>query len=166
MSLGNKINLLRSRKNLIAYFLSMGLIGTTLLCLMSYISWTKNLELISHFRMQYLVISFLLLILLSLTRKKYLIITGLFCFTIILAEIIPWYIPQALAEIESTAKIRIILSNVNVKNVNYSSAISLAREENPDMAVFIEVNNAWVERLNSLKRDFSLFCKGREFIVT
>lgn len=133
------------------YFLLLGIIGTTLLSLTSYIGWIRVLELLSHFRMQYLVISLLLFGLLLLTRKKYLILTGLVCLAIILSEIVPWYIPQAAVVRETAPPLRVFLSNVNKRNESYAKVISAVREENPDLAVFDEVNQGWIEQLNSLK---------------
>lgn len=151
MRLTNKSSPLKSRKSLMAYFLLLGIIVTTLLSLTSYMGWIRGLEMLSHFRAQYLAISLLLFGLLLLTRQKNFIIASLFCVSLILAEIIPWYIPQAWAGSESRGGIRVFLSNVNSKNTSYSKVISLVKEENPDVAVFDEVNKAWRKQLNSLK---------------
>ncbi|MCA1992608.1 MAG: endonuclease/exonuclease/phosphatase family protein [Coleofasciculus sp. S288] len=151
MRLTNKNNLLKSRNNLIAYCLLLGIVVTTLLSLSSYVGWIRLLEMLSHFRVQYLAISLLLFGLLLLTRKKHFIIASLFCVSLLLVEIIPWYIPQAWAVSEPSGKIRVFLSNVNDRNESYSKVISLVREENPDVAVFDEVNDAWRKQLNSLK---------------
>lgn len=150
MSLTNESNWQKLVKSLIAYFLVLGIIGTTLVSLVGYLGWNIYLELLSHFKLQYLVISLLLFGLLSLTRKKSLIIISLFCVSIILTEIVPWYIPQSGVGSETTGKLRVFLSNVNIHNQNFSKVLSLVREERPDVAVFIEVNDAWVKQLESL----------------
>lgn len=150
MSLINKNPRQKLFKSLINYFLLLGIITTTLLSLVGNIGWNICLELLSHFKLQYLVISMLLFGLLLLTRKKKLILVGLFCIAIILTEIAPWYIPHAGVGKENIEKTRIFLANVGTGNQSYSKVISLVREEGPDVAVFIEVSDAWIKQLKSL----------------
>lgn len=150
MSLTNESTRQKS-VNLIAYLLLLGIIGTTLLSLVGYVGWNIVLELISHFKLQYLVTSLLLFGLLLLSRQKRLILIGLFCVSLMLTELVSWYIPQAALGGETTGNLRIFLSNVNIQNQSYSKVISLVREERPDIAVFVEVSEAWVKELESLK---------------
>lgn len=138
-------------KRLIPYVLLLGIVGTTLLSLVRYVGWTRRLELLSHFQVQYLGIIVLLFGLILLTRQKFWILIGLFCLAITLIAIFPWYIPQAEVGSESENHLRCFLLNVHQKNKNYAKAISLVREENPEVAVFDEVNEGWIEHLNTLK---------------
>jgi endonuclease/exonuclease/phosphatase (EEP) superfamily protein YafD len=151
MVLKDKQKLQKSRKNLIAQVLLLGIIGTTLLSLSRYIAWIRFLELLSHFQFQYLIISLLLFGLLLLTRKKYFILTGLLCITTILIAIIPWYIHPVEAGSTPDAQVQIFLINVNQRNKNYAKVISYVRKVNPDIAVFDEIDDAWIEHLNSLR---------------
>jgi endonuclease/exonuclease/phosphatase (EEP) superfamily protein YafD len=89
--------------------------------------------------------------LLLLTRHKNLIIISLFCLSIVLAEIAPWYIPQTRIEINHPAKLRVLSSNVNVENKKYPQVLSLVRREKPDVAVFMEIHQDWVKQLDTLK---------------
>jgi endonuclease/exonuclease/phosphatase (EEP) superfamily protein YafD len=66
-------------------------------------------------------------------------------------EILPWYIPQFPKSLDNLTQLRILSANVNIQNQNYSDVLALVRKEKPDIAIFIEINNAWVEQLNSLK---------------
>ncbi len=150
MILNNKTTRQKSVKSLIAYLLLLGIIGTALLSLVSYLGNNIVSELLSHFKLQYLVISLLLFGLILLARKKSLIIIGLLCVSIILIEIIPWYIPQAKVGGDNIGKMRVFLSNVHTENQSYPKVLSLVREQRPDVAVFIEVNDAWVKELESL----------------
>lgn len=150
MILNNKTAWQKSVKSLIAYLLLLGIIGTTLLSLVGYLGENIVSELLSHFKMQYLVISFLLFGLILLTRKTTWIIIGLLCVSIILIDIVPWYIPHAKVGGENTGTTRVFLSNVNTENQSYPKVLSLVREQRPDVAVFIEVNDAWVKQLESL----------------
>lgn len=58
----------------------------SLLSLVGYVGWNLVLELLSHFKFQYLFFSFLFFCCLAITRKKRLILIGLFCLAINLAE--------------------------------------------------------------------------------
>ncbi|HEY9667720.1 MAG TPA: endonuclease/exonuclease/phosphatase family protein [Coleofasciculaceae cyanobacterium] len=138
-------------KRLIPYISLVGIVGTTLLSLVRYVGWTMKLELLSHFQLQYLGITILLFGLILLTRPKYWVFVSFFCLGITLIAIIPWYIPQTNVGGESGKPLHVFLLNVHQRNKNYAKAISLVREENPDVAVFDEVNEGWIEQLNTLK---------------
>lgn len=129
----------------------MGIVGTTLLSLVRYVGWTRKLELLSHFQVQYLGIILLLLGLVLLTRPKYWICVSLLGLATTLIAVIPWYIPHTEAGSEFGKPLHVFLLNVHQRNKNYAEAISLVREENPDVAVLDEVNEGWIEQLNSLK---------------
>ncbi|MEW5861406.1 MAG: endonuclease/exonuclease/phosphatase family protein, partial [Cyanobacteriota bacterium] len=134
----------------IPYLLFLGILVTTLLSLLSLVAWNIFLELLSHFKLQYLIVGLVLFALLLLTRQKRLILISLFCLSLLLAEILPWYIPQSAKPGNNIEAFRILSSNLNTQNKSYSKILSVVREEKPDIAVFIEVNNAWVKQLDSL----------------
>ncbi|MBD1931258.1 MULTISPECIES: endonuclease/exonuclease/phosphatase family protein [Cyanophyceae] len=114
----------------------------------------KLLELTSHFKLQYLILSFcpFILFLLRQRRKKLLFIITILCIILNLLEVLPWYIPQpAIASEQLQKSSRFLLSNVYYKNESHSRVISLVREEKPDVAVFLEVNNLWSKELEKLQ---------------
>ena len=136
---------------LASYGLLLGIILITLLSVVSSFRGNFLLELFSHFKIQYFVLNLLFFGLLILTRNKKFIIIGLFCLSIVLAEIAPWYIPQTNLGFNNRAKLRVLSSNINIENQRYSQVLSLVRREKPDIAVFMEINQDWVEQLDSLK---------------
>ena len=69
-SLSNKSTQRKSIKSLIPYFLLLGVVVTSLLSLVGNVGWNVFLELLSHFKLQYFLISLLLFSLLAITRKK------------------------------------------------------------------------------------------------
>jgi endonuclease/exonuclease/phosphatase (EEP) superfamily protein YafD len=150
MGLLNANNLNNRLSNSISYVLFLGIIIITLLSFVS--SFWKNLvlELLSHFKIQYLILNIILFCGLLLTRRKKLIFISLLCLSFVSSEIIPWYIPPPRLENYST-KLRILSLNVNTQNQSYSQVLSMVRREQPDVAVFMEINEAWVKQLNSLK---------------
>ena len=136
---------------LIAYCLLGGVLTTTLLSIISSFGWNSLLELFSHFKLQYFLLNLFLLSLLLLTRRKNFILISLFCLAITIAEIVPWYIPQAKIGGANSVQLRVLSSNVNIQNPIYSKVLSLVRQEKPDIAIFMEIDRAWAEQLDSLK---------------
>lgn len=136
---------------LASYALLLGIILITLLSIISSFRGNFLLELFSHFKIQYFVLNFLLFGLLVLARKQKFTVIGLFCLSIVLAEIVPWYIPHTNIGINNPTKLRVLSSNINNENQRYSQVLSLVRQEKPDIAIFMEINQDWVKQLDSLK---------------
>lgn len=118
-----------------------------------YIGWLhKFLELTSHFKLQYLILACCCLFFFILARKRKLwIALSLLCIFLNLAEVAPWYLAPARAAETMGKPLRILQSNVLTNNRRYADVISLVREENPDIAVFVEVSAIWAEELKALK---------------
>ncbi|HSF73384.1 MAG TPA: endonuclease/exonuclease/phosphatase family protein [Microcoleus sp.] len=113
-------------------------------------------ELSSHFKLQYLLVGFSTFIFFALVRsKKRWLLVSAFCIIINLAEIVPWYFPPpAFAEATPGYNLRILHSNVLRGNRRYSEVISLVKAEQPDIAVFVEVNSSWAKQLSVLSEIF------------
>ncbi|NEN92486.1 MAG: endonuclease/exonuclease/phosphatase family protein [Okeania sp. SIO3H1] len=137
-------------KTIISYLLTTGIIITTLFSLGGY--WQKGIifELISHFKVQYFVISLILLCCLTITGKKRLFLVGLFCTIINLTPILPWYINQNGIS-QETPNLRILVYNLyGGRNSQYSQVTKMVRKENPDIAIFLEPTNTWFQNLQTL----------------
>jgi endonuclease/exonuclease/phosphatase (EEP) superfamily protein YafD len=125
--------------------------GITLLGVFtSQYGWSIYLENLSHFQLQYLVLNLLLLCVLSLTRRKFLWLTGLMLCAILATQVMPWYLSPKQLFPQNVSNFRIFIANINTKNNSYERVISLVRRERPDVAVFMEVNDSWIDKLNSL----------------
>jgi endonuclease/exonuclease/phosphatase (EEP) superfamily protein YafD len=110
------------------------------------------LDLTVHFKVQYLVIALCTFFFFVLKRNKMWWIISLCCILLNFIEIVPWYLPQsAIANNTTIGQLRVLLSNIYFSNRNYPKVISLVRQENPDIAVFVEVNSVWAEELSALK---------------
>ena len=80
-------------------------------------------------------------LLLLRVKKPWLAVCG-FCLVVNLAEILPWYLPQANIPSASSAEVqllRVLLANVLSSNRRYPEVISLIRAEQPDLAVLLEI---------------------------
>jgi len=142
-------------RDIIAYRLTLGILCITGLSLgCSFFGWPIFLELLSHFKVQYFLGVLVLCCWLVFRKPKKLLFVGLFCLAILAADIIPWYLPQAATAGTAPANFRIFLSNVNLDNPNYDKVISLVKQEQPDLAVFQEITQTWVQQLEPLKEIF------------
>lgn len=113
------------------------------------------LDLTAHFKLQYCLVGVACLIFFSLRRRAggqwHWLLLSLCCLGINLAELVPWYLPASSIAREPTTSLRLVLANVKVQNQQYDRAIALVRELQPDIAVFQEVNQAWLDHLDTLR---------------
>lgn len=112
--------------------------------------FNRYLELASHFRLQYFVASFCPLFYFIIKRQEWKFSLSLFCLLINLFEIAPWYLPPPNANEIPGQKLRVFQSNVDKYSHQYPKVISLVREENPDIAVFVEVGQKGAKELEVL----------------
>jgi endonuclease/exonuclease/phosphatase (EEP) superfamily protein YafD len=129
--------------------LSLLIVGITLIALVSDRGWPQLLELLSHFRLQYFLLSLVLLVPLLLTRRRTAILIALFCVALLSTPILPWYNPFNRSA--AAGELRVLTANINTQNRSYEKVLTMVREENPDIAVFLEVDDTWVAQLQSLK---------------
>ena len=137
------------------FFEFLFILGTFSLILLSLIGYlgelNRYLELTSHFKLQYFLLSFCPLFFFVLRKHKFGVAIALLCFLINLAEIFPWYLPQSLPHTEINGqKVRVFQSNVWKKKGEYSEVISLVRKEEPDVAIFVEVGKSGAKKLEVL----------------
>jgi len=126
-----------------------------LLSLGSYIAWHWPLELISHFRIQYLILSLIFSSVLGIfwrtgvLKSKLPVFVALLLVGLNAIEVIPWYLPHGQQVAGNAAnQIRILSFNINIQNERYKEVINLVRDNRPDVSVFIEVDRSAVENLN------------------
>jgi endonuclease/exonuclease/phosphatase (EEP) superfamily protein YafD len=112
------------------------------------------LELTSHFRVQYLVVSVWCLVVLALLRDLRGSLIGLLCVVLNGAVILPWYVgrPEPPSSTQAS-NLRLLLSNVLTSNRRSASLIRLVRLEKPDVVVLEEVNRRWMQELARIIHD-------------
>lgn len=136
---------------LVFLVVTASIVGLSAIALLtSHYGWQWRLELLSHFQVQYWVMTLLLLLLLTLSRRRALIWIGLFCVALLSTQILPWYLPPNWL-FPTTGNLRVLVANLNAKNQSYQPVLTLVRQENPDVAVFIEVDDRWVAQLDTLQ---------------
>ncbi len=133
---------------------STALLALGLLSVLCYVAWFWPLELLAHFRIQYLILSLIIssvLVILWRTRQlksKVLVIAALLLIGLNGVEVMPWYLPHSQHVVGHGAKpIRVLSFNLNIQNQRDNEVINLVRNNQPDVALFIEVDREAVENL-------------------
>ncbi|MBD2358809.1 endonuclease/exonuclease/phosphatase family protein [Tolypothrix sp. FACHB-123] len=141
---------------LILGFLSLG----------SYMAWFWPIELFAHFRLQYLVLSLIVTIILGILGKtrhlksKVIVIFALLLVGLNLIEVLPWYLPHAQQLTGNTSQqVRLLSFNINIQNQDNANIINVVQENRPDIALLMEVtpntfDNLTAELKNTLPYTF------------
>lgn len=139
-------------------FLSLFALG--FVSLGSYIAWKYPIELLTHFRVQYFILSLFAVAILSILyirhhlKNKFLILCALILVGLNGVEVIPWYLPHPQQITQNTSQsIRLLQFNINTRNNRYQEIIDTVRVESPDIALFIEINQNTFNNLNTGLKD-------------
>ncbi|NEQ30704.1 MAG: endonuclease/exonuclease/phosphatase family protein [Leptolyngbya sp. SIO4C5] len=132
-----------------AWGICLGLVDLTILALVSQqplnLWW---LEALVSLQTQYAGLAVLGVIAIALLRQRWPLLIALVCVGVLLAQLFPFYRPVAAsARLEP---LKVLVANVNIRNLSYDQAIALVEQEQPDLAVFIEVDDRWIEQLQVL----------------
>lgn len=118
----------------------------------SYYGWNIYLEILSHFQVQYLCVSLVLLGFLILLRRKNHIYIGLFLCAILSLQTVTWFwFPSHLFTAgNGKSDLKVLVANINTQNKNYDLVLDLIRAEKPNVAVLMEVDRQWQTQLDTL----------------
>ncbi|MGF1513315.1 MAG: endonuclease/exonuclease/phosphatase family protein [Elainellaceae cyanobacterium] len=141
----------RSSSNLtIAWILAAAIAAITALGLgTSALGWPLYLELFSHFQAQYLGLNLLLLVVLGGLTRKPPFWLGLFCCIALAAPVVSWYVP-AQERSPELGNLRVLVANLNYQNERYDLVADLMAQEEPDVALFMEVDQGWQTQLDEM----------------
>ncbi|MFB2937332.1 endonuclease/exonuclease/phosphatase family protein [Aerosakkonemataceae cyanobacterium BLCC-F154] len=136
------------------------LIVLGLLSLLVYIAWFWPLELIAHFRVQYLILAVILTIVLIVLRQigqlknKALIIAALLIVGLNAVDVIPWYLPHSQQVVGTPGKpIRVLSFNLNIQNNQDNKVVNLIQSNRPDLTLLAEVDAAKFKTLKNRLKD-------------
>lgn len=119
------------------------------------------LDQFSHFQLQYVACSLILLtVLVGLRSFKWAALaSSLLIWTSWL--VIPWYLPRH-APPQSDTNLRLMLVNVLQSNTHYEDVVSQIEQVDPDVVVLQEINQIWLDNLQPLSdgRPFSIHVPG------
>lgn len=101
----------------------------------------RNIELFSHFRLQYLAVSVLLLIVFALLRSPAYAVALLATAVLNASYVMPWYGSGTLAA--GNANLRLVHANIYSRNNEYERFFEFIETEQPDVIFLQEVTPAW-----------------------
>jgi endonuclease/exonuclease/phosphatase (EEP) superfamily protein YafD len=110
------------------------------------------LQLFSHFRLQYFVVS-LLLMLVFAGLRSYVYAGALLLVCLVNAsQVLPWYFDAKNSE--TGADLTVMLANVLSSNTEYERLFDLLEAEEPDIVVLLEVSPDWLVELAALRTEY------------
>jgi endonuclease/exonuclease/phosphatase (EEP) superfamily protein YafD len=117
-----------------------------------------RLELLTHWRVHYLVASILLLGVYSLARRRRYRIVALATVVICVngSAIVPRVLkrPQKAESAVRSEQFQVALVNVLYQNRNYTDTLSWLREMQPDVVVLVELTSEWQKAISSINDVF------------
>lgn len=130
----------------------LGLSAVAFLSLAGYLGETSQyLELMSHFKVQYLVLALVFFLILTRHRTKSWVLIGLVTILVNAYEIIPLYFSSSAPKNDDTEiAFSLMLSNVQTSNTGHSKLVELVNKERPDILVAEEVDSLWTASLETL----------------
>lgn len=141
------------RKHLKLYLLRIIKLLVVLLVLFSltgyFGTWYWIFELTSHFKAQYLFLSLGCVLILLWVRWWWWAFLGFLAVVLNAMVVLPWYFQNTLVD-SKHYDLKLLLSNVNILNKNYSSLFELVATEKPTILIVQEGNRYWVKRLEGL----------------
>jgi len=112
----------------------------------------RNIELFSHFRLQYLAVSLILLVAFLVLRNP-VYSTLLLIVTILNASfVLPWYFGGV--TVESDTSLKLLHANVLSSNDDYERLFELVNTEDPDIIFLQEVTEHWRDAIVRLQGDY------------
>ena len=120
---------------------------TALAMVTSFYGWPFALEVMSHFQAQYFMTAIALTTITIFLKESRIVLGTVFLCAVLSAQIVSWYSVSSLSE---AANYKVISANLWIHNANPERILKFIREEQPDLAVFMEINNAMGEELETL----------------
>jgi endonuclease/exonuclease/phosphatase (EEP) superfamily protein YafD len=114
----------------------------------SRVGWSFWLERFAHFQLQYWGGVALLTLLLLISGDLEAARLGLVCLALLAPPIFTWYLPPVNQPTKPLVKI--LFANVWTGNRQYAEVLDLVRSEDPDLAIFVEVDARWRQQLDRL----------------
>src|SRR5262245_18964014 len=113
----------------------------------------KFSELLSHFKLQYVMASILMLSLSWIASEYWSVAGSALALIIQLSAIVPVYFAGRLRK-EGGQSLKIALANINHTNSDYARFVSWAKAQPFDILVVQEINEAWANALKELDQQY------------
>jgi len=112
----------------------------------------RNIELLSHFRLQYFVVSVLLLIVFAFLRDGVYIVSLAVAVIFNATFILPWYFTKP--DAAQGATLKLLHANVLSRNTRYERFIDFVAKENPDLIFLQEITAEWLSATTGLLQEY------------
>ncbi|HSG96880.1 MAG TPA: endonuclease/exonuclease/phosphatase family protein [Woeseiaceae bacterium] len=110
------------------------------------------LQLFTHFRLQYLAVSLVLLVALAGVREPRYAVALVFAAILNALPVVPWYSDDPVDH--DGTEYTVVLANVHSGNDDYEKLFNLVAVEEPDVLVLLEVSPRWAQQLVRLEADY------------
>lgn len=114
-----------------------------------------HVELFSHFRLQYLGVSLLLLLVFAWLRSPAYILVLVGIVALNGSYVVPWYLGSRADDVASGAhSVTLMNANVLSRNEQHGRLIELINHEQPDIIFLQEVSPQWITALEPVRNDY------------
>lgn len=159
MSTGENVSESRSLRQALNRAIAwLALVGLIFLSGLSLYAWPYQLELLSHFKPQYVLASCFLPLAFWQLKSRWglgfslgLLVWGLF-------ELMPWYLPPAGVAVQSGPKI--LLANMLFANPESAPLQKLIKQEQPDLIVLMEIHDRHLTLMKRLRPIYPYFSQS------
>ena len=111
-------------------------------------------ELVTHFKLQYFILSFIGTIAFILAKNWKWLALALLCLIMNGIHVVPWYIPHNAITSAQHKTLKILHTNVLTQNRNHQKLIHQIKTEQPDIIFLQEVNRRWIKSLQELQTSY------------
>lgn len=144
------------RKKIATAALSTALAVLSTFSIAGYFGGKLVLDLLSQFRLVYVIVWLVLLPFIFLSRSKFIIALGIACGVITLFPVLYLFLPNGSPPLDRVAEEFSILEyNTEFQhNIDFDAFRQLVSQTNPDVIVLVEVDHMWQYGLQPLSRDY------------
>lgn len=119
--------------------------------------YNHYLDLLSHFKLHYLLASLFFVAFYYYFRKLYLVATFLLVSLLNSYFVISWYLPSEAKSQDYTSSVKIMSVNLLSSNRKHQQLLEVVKAHSPDIIVLQEVNLRWHEQLKPLQKNYPYF---------
>lgn len=145
----------RNRVSLTGLLQAAAILTLVFSLLTSVPSLHHHVELFSHFRLQYLAVSALLLLVFAALRSPAYSIVLLGTVALNASYVVPWYLGHGKTDTPANAvSVKLLSANVLSRNEEYDRLIELINDEQPDIIFLQEISPRWLVALEPVRADY------------
>ena len=120
-----------------------------------------GIQLFTHFKVHYLVVSVLLCVALAMLRQPVYVAGLVIAVGLNASLVIPWYVPDSASA--GTTQLTILQANVLSSNTEHQRLFDLLDKEAPDVVLLQEVSPQWLIALDALRQSYPYsYAEARE----